>query len=395
MAAPLKLALLPLVGIAATAALGWAAWYPGQLKDDTLLSLTPSCSVLARHRLTGGLIPQVDDIGCYLTPFLRDVASSRPGRGVGSLQLSILVPVLMRQCYAAASPNTRSVWLGPAAVAAIHLLARFVGLGVSLATLGITFLALGSWSQLKSGGPEAVPVAPTPAGAVYWSNLLVVLASFSAGLLGVMSTSSSTWAIASRIYILYPVVLVIPLLALAKGASSKTTRDSREARKQLLEYSAESVSYSFERTWSYLRKIALVSASLYWFGISRLIRGLYLEPGQLSGPAAYLLLNYVLGAVYCVLAILVERITIRPVNSLQHPLTGKPRPQLVADCLRAISLAPAGSPYLERGIWAPILTGIIAGPGAALALWWSGAEEENGWYSRRAWREAAATAKTQ
>lgn len=360
-----------------------------------MLNISSLCSVFAKRRITSGLIPQLDNAGCYLVTILRDIVGTRAGKGVGALQLSVLVPVLMRQSYLAASPNTRSIFLGLLATTGVHLFAQFVGLGVSLATLGLVLLALGSSAQLLSGGPETSPVIPTPARAVYWSNFLVVLVSFAVGLQGALSPWSSAWSIVAQVYIAYPVLLVLPLLFLARLSTARTPRDPQEAHQELLKYSAEQVSYSFERTWSYYRKVALISAGFYWYGLNRILRGLYSQNEQLSGPVRYILLNYALAALYCVLAVLIERTTIRPVRALHHPLTGKPRPQLVADCLKAISLAPAGSPGMERGIWEPMLTGIIAGPGAAAALWWSGEEEENGWYSRRAWREAAATSKKQ
>lgn len=363
-----------------------------QLKDDVLLNIKPSCSVLAKNRITLGHVPQLDDFGCYLVPFLRSVAESRAGRGAGALLLSVLVPVLLRQSYVAVSPNTRTILLGPLSVLAVHLFARVAGLGVSLCTVGVTVLTLGSLAQQKSGGPEAVPVVPTPASAVYWSNLLVVLVAFSFGLQAVFDTSSPRWEAVNQAYILYPLAIVLPFISLGALSTEKSTVTSQQARKQLIQYNAEQVSYSFERTWSYHRKVALFSAFLYWFGLSRLYRGIITDRLSLNGPIKYILLNFVLASLYCVLAILVERSTVRPINSLHHPVTGAPRPSLVADCLKAISLAPAGSPVLERGTIAPILFGIGAGPGAAAALWWSGAEEENGWYSRRAWREVAATA---
>lgn len=113
-------------------------------------------------------------------------------------------------------------------------------------------------------------------------------------------------------------------------------------------------------------------------------------PPHLTQQTHYLLANFLLLATYAVLTILIERITIRTLNSPTHPLTGKPVPKLHLDCQKAIALAPAGNPSLERGSWQPVVAGIIGGPGLALALWWSGGEEEAGWLARRAWRETSA-----
>lgn len=77
------------------------------------------------------------------------------------------------------------------------------------------------------------------------------------------------------------------------------------------------------------------------------------------------------------------------VTTSRHPLTGKPRSQLDVDCLRAVSAAPAGVPFVETG-WGVALAYLIGGPGFASLLWWSRGEEEMGWKARKAWRGVVA-----
>lgn len=113
-------------------------------------------------------------------------------------------------------------------------------------------------------------------------------------------------------------------------------------------------------------------------------------PPELTPHARFLLVNFGLLGIFALLTILIERLTVRTLSSPVHPLTGRATPKLTLDCQKAISLAPAGNPTLERGTWQPFVAAIIGGPGLALALWWSGGEEEAGWLARRAWRETSA-----
>lgn len=119
-------------------------------------------------------------------------------------------------------------------------------------------------------------------------------------------------------------------------------------------------------------------------------RGLLSSRTDVSAPATLLLADYACLTVFLAGSVLIERLTIRPISHVTHPLTGKSRRTLELDCQKAISLAPAGNPTLERGTWQPVLAGLLAGPGLAASLWWSGGEEEMGWMARRAWREADA-----
>lgn len=305
--------------------------------------------------------------------------------------LSVLLPVLMRQGYVATSPNTRSALLGPLAVVGVHLLARAVGSGAALCSLGSLLVTLGSLAQSRSGGPERIPLAPTPASGVYFSNLCVVLLGGAALLQGILSPSSPSWSTANTLYLLSPLLLAT-LLTLATLLGPRRATTASEARKQLMEYGAEEVAYTYERTWSYYRKVGLASAALYWYGLSRLGKGLYYHADEQplkDGVVRLILAEFALASVFLLFTILVERAILRPMDPSPSPSSG----QLRADCLRALSLAPAGNPSLEqrRGPLAPCLAALIGGPGLVASLWWSGGEEEAGWFARRAWRETRAT----
>ena len=302
--------------------------------------------------------------------------------------LSALIPILMRHGYQSASPNNRSVFLGTSATLLVHFVGRAFGAGFALSSLGLIFLAFGSHQQMSRSSSSKIPIVPTPATSVYWSNFALVLFTLSTAAQGAFDPSSSRyWLISAIVSYAYPVYLAVYLL-LAKAASHRPLNE-HEARQELLNYSAEQISYAFERLWSYYRKAGLLSMGFYWFGLSRLIRGYYFNKEAITVDQYYLLADYGLAAFYLVATVLIERITIRNLNPT-HPVTGKAKPQLEVDCQRAIAAAPAGNPLLERGTWQPVLAGIIAGPGLAASLWWSGGEEENGWQARKAWREAVA-----
>lgn len=358
-------------------------------------STTCSFAVSQSQRATRGALPRLDDYICSVQPLYRRLVETRSGKGAGALLLSVLAPVLLRQTYVATSPNTRSALLGIAAPVAVHAVAKLVGLGFSLCAVGILLVTLGSIAQFKSGGPEAIPLVPTPAAGVYWSNLAVVIVGFAAGSQAYLDPLSTLWPLANTVYLFSPIVIAI-LLASASLTAPRRASTANEARRQLLEYSAEEVSYTYERTWSYYRKAGLASASLYWYGLSRLFKGIYYYDEDIvrDTPTFYVLSNFALASLYLFLVIIVERTTLRPMNpAAPHPLTGESQPQLRVDCLRAISLAPAGNPSLEqrRGLLAPVLAAVLGGPGLAASLWWSGGEEEAGWFARRAWRETSAT----
>lgn len=182
----------------------------------------------------------------------------------GALIFSSLLPILMRQCYLASSPNTRSLFLGPLAVLLVHLVAGF---GFALVSVGTLFHALGYYQQMKRS-TDSVTVVPTPAGSVYWTNFFLLTITSLLFVVGSFDSSSAKWTLASVALLAYPALLAITLLLATVGV--KTTKDEREGRTALLEYSAEQVSYAFERKWSYYRKAALGSMAAYWFGLVRL-----------------------------------------------------------------------------------------------------------------------------
>lgn len=182
--------------------------------------------------------------------------------------LSAALPALMHQCYSAASPNRRSALLSAAAILPLHYLGRYAGTGFVFASAGATLLALGSYQQMRRSS-IAQPVVPTPAASVYWSNLALSIFALSSFLTGVVGTEGRLWLPATLASFAYPVYLTV-FLGLAVLQTQRPV-DERDARQELLGYSAEQVSYAFERTWSYYRKAGLASLALYWYGLSRVL----------------------------------------------------------------------------------------------------------------------------
>ncbi|PWN22744.1 hypothetical protein BCV69DRAFT_96227 [Microstroma glucosiphilum] len=369
-ASVLKLAVLPLIGFASAAALGYVALFTPSQQALYSAAYTSGCTVPARKQLptdiTRGVLPQIDNALCVLLPFFKQLIADRASIAGGALIFSTLLPILMRQCYLASSPNTRSFFLGPLAVVLVHLIGRMTGIGFALASVGLLFQALGSYQQMQRSS-ESLPVVPTPAGSVYWSNLLLSIITVLLFSVSTLESSGAKWTLASVALLAYPAFLSLALLLATAGV--KTTKDERQGRTALLEYSAEQVSYAFERKWSYYRKAALGSMAAYWFGLVRL--GWAWQEGTLrfSGLPLFLFADYIGTVVYIILAIRIERLTIRS-SAPTHPLTGQPRSRLSLDCQKAITLAPAGNPQLERGTWQPLVAGILCGPGMAAALGW-------------------------
>lgn len=188
--------------------------------------------------------------------------------GAAALVLSVVIPTVLRQGYVAASPNNRSSSLmGASATVILQSIGGGLGYGFVFAGFGTLLLAMGLYQHLARRD-ETVPLVPTPAGSIYWINLSVVTFSLSAIAQGFFSIDGSQWQIAHIVFLTYPLVSAI-FLVLGTGGVKVPANDA-EARQELLKYSAEQVSYAFERTWSYYRKAALASMAFYWYGLHRL-----------------------------------------------------------------------------------------------------------------------------
>ena len=87
--------------------------------------------------------------------------------------------------------------------------------------------------------------------------------------------------------------------------------------------------------------------------------------------------------------VLLERLTVRS-KAERHPISGSPRAALDVECDQVIAKAPAGSVWLEKTLTGFFVGSLVAGPGFAASMWWCSGEEELGWKSRKAWREAVA-----
>lgn len=267
-----KLGLLPAIGLLATAGAGYLLFT--SLPIDSYLNHISSCDIPARKQLptdiTHGRFPQVDNVLCAIAPLYDTIPNNRMTLGAASLVLSVLVPVTLRQGYLASSPNHQSALLGPVTILVLQALGQAIGHGFAFATVGTASLALGMYQQAHSPqSTQAIPLVPTPAGSIYWINLSVMILSLSAVAQGLFSKSGAYGQGATILFLLFPLYFAVFLLLAALGV--KAPASDRQARAQLMTYSAEQVSYAFERTWSYYRKAALASMSFYWFGMHRFI----------------------------------------------------------------------------------------------------------------------------
>lgn len=210
---------------------------------------------------------QLDNALCSIAPLYTGIAANRMNLGAAALVLSVVIPTVLRLGYLAVSPNNRSSsLLGASAMVTLQSVGEGIGHGFVFAGFGTGLLAMGLYQHLARQD-ERIPLVPTSAVSIYWINLSVVILSLSAVAQGFFSVDANQWQIANIVFLLFPLVSAA-LLVLAIGGAKAPTNDA-EARKELLKYSAEQVSYAFERTWSYYRKAAMASMALYWYGLHR------------------------------------------------------------------------------------------------------------------------------
>lgn len=299
---------------------------------------------------------------------------------------SAFLPILLHVAYVSVSPNNASKLRGVVLPLTMALGGQIFGYGTWAATFGLVIYVLGLYQEATT--QRTLPLLPTPAPGIYAANLAVVFsfALWLSQLAFTPGTQMAAWAHAA-----FEAWGVLPFgLLMLLGAREVTRpKDEAAARAELASYTAAEVSYSFERTWAYHRQSALISAFLYWFGMSRVVRGIFFDSGKLTDSSALALVNFIGLAIFALVVRAAEELTIRSTAPV-HPITGAPRSDLERECDAAIAKAPAGSPSVETGKLEGLLVGLVAGPGAALGLWWAHGEERAGWTTRRAWRETAA-----
>ncbi|PWN48860.1 hypothetical protein IE53DRAFT_388943 [Violaceomyces palustris] len=383
----LRLASVPLV----SAAIGLVCLHQAMLTgpNRSILPLAKNCFLPSRQKLstdyTDGAIPMVDNFICISMPFFKDLIVDRLSAGITSLLLSVMGPAILHLCYTAVSPNRKSLLSGGWLVLFITALGQGLGFGMVAAIFGTLILTVGSYETYKRSAPSINPV-PTPAGSIYLSNIAVLLAA-GLGIAQLALDPEGWYSYNTRLVFLFYPILFIPVVI--RSFLTTTIRDERAARIEVASWDAESVSYSFERTWSYYRKVAYVSAVLYWYGCNRIFRGWYYEGGKLNDSSYFAIWDALATLVFLFSLVALERTTFR-CKAASHPLSGAPKPQLQVECERAIERAPAGHVWLETTVTGLLLASIVAGPGFAAGVWWASGEEEQGWKARKAWREAIA-----
>lgn len=299
---------------------------------------------------------------------------------------SALLPTILHLAYVSVSPNNASKLRGVVLPLSFAIGGQIFGHGTWAATAGLVLYVAGLYAEAKA--PRTLPLLPTPAPGIYAANLGVVFSFILWLSQGFFTPGTQLGAWAHTAFEAWGIVPFGVLLLLGAREVVRP-KDEAAARAELAAYTASEVSYSFERTWAYHRQAALISAFLYWFGLSRVVRGVAFDGVKLTDSSALALVQFAGLAIFLAAVRAAEELTIRSTHQV-HPITGAPRSDLERECDAAIAKAPAGSPAVETEALWNVLIGVLGGPGAALGLWWAHGEERAGWITRRAWRETAA-----
>ncbi|CEH18560.1 hypothetical protein CBOM_05287 [Ceraceosorus bombacis] len=336
---------------------------------------------------TLGNFKPADDALCLALTYFKTLLSDGPGIGAASLLASVLIPILFRLTYISVSPNNRTVLRGIALPIGFLLGGIAFGFGTFLSSVGSLVYIAGLYIQVTSP-KSSLPLLPSPAPAVYAANLANMIFIAILISMALFDVAGQNWLNATTAFCLSPLVVYFPLLFLGVR-ETVVPKTEEEARKELASYNAAEVSYCYERTWAYQRQVSLLSSTLYWYGLNRIVMDLIFLKSALSYAAHFMLYQF-FGTVWFLFLIRVaEHLTTRSVSPV-HPITGHPRSDVQKECSIAIAAAPAGHPATETGLLGNNLVAILAGPGTAMSLWWAHGEERDGWLARRAWRETQA-----
>ncbi|PWZ00507.1 hypothetical protein BCV70DRAFT_199785 [Testicularia cyperi] len=378
---------LSLLGLLAGAATQYGAFFLSP--DTSVRSLAETCQMPSRQKLatdvTRGSVPQLDNFLCIVMPFFQRSVSNRLNVGLYAVMIATVIPFLYRLSFQAVSPNRKTDLLGALPILVILSVGNAFGFGPwSCILAGLVWIP-GTYVALKHSS-AAVPPVPTPASNIYLCNLLFA---FSTTVLAATIFGDPERPLWSHAALALQFASFSYMPVLYKNLTTPKVNAEDKARSVIRRYDAEGISYSFERTWSYYRKIAAVSAFTYWYGINRIIRGLVFEEGKFDAVSMFWVFDILGLWIAITLIVASEKLTVRS-KSLTHPVTGASRSPLDIECDKAILKAPAGSPWLEKSTAGFITACLAGGPGFAASMWWCSGEEEAGWKARKAWREAVA-----
>ncbi len=128
--------------------------------------------------------------------------------------------------------------------------------------------------QLNEGIQGIRASRPHPAWNIYTANLLHVTIGVVAVITVFSDAASALWHHGALCF-QFAGLAYLPIA----WVSFRTPKvnDELKSRSVIRRYDAEGVSYAFERTWSYYRKMAAFSTVIYWHWLNRVIRGVWLQ----------------------------------------------------------------------------------------------------------------------
>lgn len=387
-----KGSLLPILGLALAGLLAGAGTeYTAFLlsKDESLRALGTNCNLPSRKKLrtdlTHGALPLLDNFLCATMGFFQRSTQKRLNVGLFAIMIAFTLPLSYRLCFQAVSPNRKSTLNAGIVLVLLNTIGAAAGLGPWSCIFFSLFYLPAAYSSMKVSKASVLPV-PTPASNIYTANLLHVGVGIITAIVVFADSASGLWNHAA-LSIQFAGLTYLPIA----WVSFRTPKVNDEAtsRGVIRRYDAEGVSYAFERTWSYYRKMAAFSTFIYWYGLNRVLRGYFLQGEKFDAISLFWFGDIAGVAIATVLLVLAEKATFRN-KSTVHPVTGEPRSPLEIECDKAIANAPAGSPWLEKTTTGFIVATLVGGPGFAASMWWCSGEEELGWKARKSWRETVA-----
>ncbi|SNX83138.1 uncharacterized protein MEPE_01844 [Melanopsichium pennsylvanicum] len=378
---------LALLGLLAGAVTEFTAFLLSS--DNSLRSLASSCNLRSRQALktdiTQGAVPLLDNTLCATMGFIRRSTQKRLNVGLFAIMISFTLPLSYRLCFQAVSPNRKSALNAGIFLVLLNVIGAAAGIGPwSCIFFALVYLPA-AYSSMKSS-KASVPPVPTPASNIYTANFLHLAMGATAAICIFADASGALWNHAALL-VQFAGFAYLPIAYVS--FRTPKVNDEATSRNVIRRYDAEGVSYAFERTWSYYRKMAAFSAFIYWYGLNRVLRGVWLQGETFDAVSVFWFGDIAGAGIAMILLVAAERLTIRN-KDLIHPVTGVPRSPLDVECDKAISKAPAGSPWLEKTTTGLALATLVAGPGFAASMWWCSGEEELGWKARKSWRETIA-----
>ncbi|KAJ1028593.1 hypothetical protein NDA16_001759 [Ustilago loliicola] len=378
---------LALAGLLAGAATEYTAFFLSS--DSFLRNLAASCQVPSRQKLrtdiTHGNLPHLDNTLCTTMGFFRSATEKRINLGLFALMVAMTLPLSYRLCFQAVSPNRKSTLYAGFILVLLNAVGAAFGLGPWSCFFFSLFYLPAAYSSMKASKASVAPV-PTPASNIYAVNLLHVGFGATAAITAIADVKGALWNHAALL-VQFAGLAYLPIAWVS--FNTPKVNDEAKSRSVIRRYDAEGVSYAFERTWSYYRKMALLSAVLYWYGLNRIMRGFWFQNESFDATSLFWIGDISGAALALILLVVSEKLTFRN-KAAVHPVTGEPRSPLDLECDKAIAKAPAGSPWLEKTTVGFIVGSLVAGPGFAASMWWCSGEEELGWKARKAWRETVA-----